>query len=193
MKSSKTCWNAACNHSRKRGSSSTKCPAMPARARNALTTSTTGPSGTTSASAPARTASFRFRKTVSRCARNKRASRRRYLAAEPGALVRKPISPTELPFEFAMNGFRLVRGFSDEFLNPARACRSRFWSGRWHRWWPAVWWNAARNTGARRPKASGFSTTYSWNCCRRRRYRQRPDIPAPWMSVFMHRCPGTGT
>jgi oxygen-independent coproporphyrinogen-3 oxidase len=39
---------------------------------------------------------------------------RRYLAAEPGALVRKQISRTELPFEFAMNGFRLVRGFSDE-------------------------------------------------------------------------------
>jgi len=41
---------------------------------------------------------------------------RRYLAAEPGAMVRKPISLTELPFEFAMNGFRLVRGFSDELF-----------------------------------------------------------------------------
>ena len=39
---------------------------------------------------------------------------RRYLAADPGALVRKQISQTELPFEFAMNGFRLVRGFEDE-------------------------------------------------------------------------------
>jgi putative oxygen-independent coproporphyrinogen III oxidase len=39
---------------------------------------------------------------------------RRYLAAEPGALVRKPISTQDLPFEFAMNGFRLVRGFADE-------------------------------------------------------------------------------
>jgi oxygen-independent coproporphyrinogen-3 oxidase len=38
---------------------------------------------------------------------------RRYLAAEPGALVRKPIAMRELPFEFAMNGFRLVEGFSD--------------------------------------------------------------------------------
>jgi putative oxygen-independent coproporphyrinogen III oxidase len=39
---------------------------------------------------------------------------RRYLAAEPGALVRKQISTQDLPFEFAMNGFRLVRGFPDE-------------------------------------------------------------------------------
>jgi putative oxygen-independent coproporphyrinogen III oxidase len=38
---------------------------------------------------------------------------RRYLAADPGALVRKPIAVRELPFEFAMNGFRLVDGFSD--------------------------------------------------------------------------------
>jgi len=39
---------------------------------------------------------------------------RRYLAADPGALVRKQISTRELPFEFAMNAFRLVRGFTDE-------------------------------------------------------------------------------
>ena len=39
---------------------------------------------------------------------------RRYLAAEPGALVRRQIPNGELPFEFAMNGFRLVRGFTDE-------------------------------------------------------------------------------
>jgi oxygen-independent coproporphyrinogen-3 oxidase len=39
---------------------------------------------------------------------------RRYLAADPQALGRKPIAVRELPFEFAMNGFRLVEGFSDE-------------------------------------------------------------------------------
>ena len=38
---------------------------------------------------------------------------RRYLAADPEALVRKSIAVRELPFEFAMNGFRLVEGFSD--------------------------------------------------------------------------------
>jgi putative oxygen-independent coproporphyrinogen III oxidase len=38
---------------------------------------------------------------------------RRYLAADPRALVRKTISIRDLPFEFAMNGFRLVDGFSD--------------------------------------------------------------------------------
>jgi putative oxygen-independent coproporphyrinogen III oxidase len=36
---------------------------------------------------------------------------RRYLAAEPGSLVRKAIAERDLPFEFAMNGFRLVAGF----------------------------------------------------------------------------------
>jgi putative oxygen-independent coproporphyrinogen III oxidase len=41
---------------------------------------------------------------------------RRYLAAEPGALVRKQIAPVDLPFEFAMNGFRLVGGFADEIF-----------------------------------------------------------------------------
>ena len=39
---------------------------------------------------------------------------RRYLAADPAALVRKPIAVRDLPFEFAMNGFRLVDGFADQ-------------------------------------------------------------------------------
>jgi putative oxygen-independent coproporphyrinogen III oxidase len=39
---------------------------------------------------------------------------RRYLAAEPEALARKPVVVRDLPFEFAMNGFRLVEGFSDQ-------------------------------------------------------------------------------
>jgi putative oxygen-independent coproporphyrinogen III oxidase len=38
---------------------------------------------------------------------------RRYLSAEPGVLTRKRVAMQELPFEFAMNGFRLVEGFSD--------------------------------------------------------------------------------
>jgi putative oxygen-independent coproporphyrinogen III oxidase len=38
---------------------------------------------------------------------------RRYLAADPEALVRKPVAVRDLPFEFAMNGFRLVEGFND--------------------------------------------------------------------------------
>jgi oxygen-independent coproporphyrinogen-3 oxidase len=38
---------------------------------------------------------------------------RRYLAAEPGAFVRKPIAVADLPFEFAMNAFRLRQGFVD--------------------------------------------------------------------------------
>lgn len=41
---------------------------------------------------------------------------RRYLAANPGDLVRKPIAVRDLPFEFAMNGFRLSQGFSDRLF-----------------------------------------------------------------------------
>jgi len=41
---------------------------------------------------------------------------RRYLAAVPGSLARKQIPKAELPFEFAMNGFRLVHGFDDEMF-----------------------------------------------------------------------------
>jgi putative oxygen-independent coproporphyrinogen III oxidase len=38
---------------------------------------------------------------------------RRYLSADPRSLVRKPIAAGDLSFEFAMNGFRLVDGFSE--------------------------------------------------------------------------------
>jgi putative oxygen-independent coproporphyrinogen III oxidase len=41
---------------------------------------------------------------------------RRYLAADPRSLVRKTIPVKDLPFEFAMNGFRLVEGFDDELF-----------------------------------------------------------------------------
>jgi putative oxygen-independent coproporphyrinogen III oxidase len=41
---------------------------------------------------------------------------RRYLAADPATLVRRPIAIQELPFEFAMNGFRLVDGFSERLF-----------------------------------------------------------------------------
>jgi oxygen-independent coproporphyrinogen-3 oxidase len=41
---------------------------------------------------------------------------RRYLAADPGAVVRKTVAVRDLPFEFAMNGFRLIEGFSDELF-----------------------------------------------------------------------------
>ena len=38
---------------------------------------------------------------------------RRYLTAEPGGVTRKVLAVEDLPFEFAMNGFRLVEGFAD--------------------------------------------------------------------------------
>jgi oxygen-independent coproporphyrinogen-3 oxidase len=72
---------------------------------------------------------------------------RRYLAAESGAVTRKPVAASELPFEFAMNGLRLVEGFPadlfvertglsagviEEALTPALARGLVAWqSGRW--------------------------------------------------------------
>jgi putative oxygen-independent coproporphyrinogen III oxidase len=41
---------------------------------------------------------------------------RRYLAADPRSLSKKPIATVELPFEFAMNGFRLVEGFAEDLF-----------------------------------------------------------------------------
>lgn len=41
---------------------------------------------------------------------------RRYLAADPRALTKKPVTWIDLPFEFAMNAFRLVDGFPDELF-----------------------------------------------------------------------------
>jgi coproporphyrinogen III oxidase-like Fe-S oxidoreductase len=38
---------------------------------------------------------------------------RRYLASDPHLLTRTQITARDLPFEFAMNGFRLVEGFSE--------------------------------------------------------------------------------
>jgi putative oxygen-independent coproporphyrinogen III oxidase len=41
---------------------------------------------------------------------------RRYLAADPHSLAKQPVGHRDLPFEFAMNGFRLVDGFADELF-----------------------------------------------------------------------------
>lgn len=41
---------------------------------------------------------------------------RRYLAADPVTLQKKPVAVRDLPFEFAMNAFRLVDGFTDELF-----------------------------------------------------------------------------
>jgi oxygen-independent coproporphyrinogen-3 oxidase len=50
---------------------------------------------------------------------------RRYLAAEPGSLTRKAIAASELPFEFAMNGFRLVEGFTEELFESRTGIEAR--------------------------------------------------------------------
>lgn len=38
---------------------------------------------------------------------------RRYLSAQPGNVTRRVVPAAELPFEFAMNGFRMIEGFQD--------------------------------------------------------------------------------
>lgn len=50
---------------------------------------------------------------------------RRYLAAEPGSLTRRTIPSTELPFEFAMNGFRLVEGFTEDLFESRTGLEAR--------------------------------------------------------------------
>jgi putative oxygen-independent coproporphyrinogen III oxidase len=41
---------------------------------------------------------------------------RRYLAAEYGNVTRRVVPAVELPFEFAMNGFRLIEGFQESLF-----------------------------------------------------------------------------
>jgi oxygen-independent coproporphyrinogen-3 oxidase len=41
---------------------------------------------------------------------------RRYLGAEPGSVTRRIVESAELPFEFAMNGFRLADGFPESLF-----------------------------------------------------------------------------
>jgi putative oxygen-independent coproporphyrinogen III oxidase len=41
---------------------------------------------------------------------------RRYLAADPASLAKKPVDRRDLAFEFAMNAFRLVDGFPDDLF-----------------------------------------------------------------------------
>jgi oxygen-independent coproporphyrinogen-3 oxidase len=41
---------------------------------------------------------------------------RRYFAEEPHSLTRKQVTARDLPFEFAMNGFRLIEGFADDLF-----------------------------------------------------------------------------
>jgi putative oxygen-independent coproporphyrinogen III oxidase len=42
---------------------------------------------------------------------------RRYLGGGPGSITRRTLAAEDLPFEFAMNGFRLVEGFSDALFS----------------------------------------------------------------------------
>jgi len=42
---------------------------------------------------------------------------RRYFASDPRSLTRRLVARRELPFEFAMNGFRLVDGFAEDLFS----------------------------------------------------------------------------
>ena len=93
---------------------------------------------------------------------------RRYLAADPAALPESPLPSRDLPFEFAMNGFRLVEGFD------GRAVRGQHRPADRHPGAGAGAAGRARPGGAgardlaRNPRrASDFSTTY-WSSCSRK-------------------------
>ncbi len=102
---------------------------------------------------------------------------RRYLAADPAALERRPIPVPELPFEFALNGFRLVEGFSDELFELRtglgvavleRALTPLEARGLVHR--DVATWRAT-------PKGFRFTTRYWWNCFPTPGRRRWVDLP----------------
>ena len=175
------------------GSSNTRCRAMRAPARDASTTSTTGPSATTSASAPARTASFRFPPAASGAhAADSRAaalSRR-----GSGALVRKQIAVAELPFEFAMNGFRLVDGFDDDLFE----ARTGLPIAMLERGAGAAGGPRTGGTGrealARDPQRLPISQRHTRRTAAAdAESTAARDASPPCLGGFMHRCPITGT
>ena len=136
-----------------RVSSSTKCRATRAPARAARTTSTTGRSATTSASARARTA--RSRAVGGRDRAHAADARAAPLSGggSRGSLEPQSRSPArELPFEFAMNGLRLVEGFADGTVRAThRACRSRRSSAACAPGRPGDWSSGAADAGAPPP------------------------------------------
>jgi hypothetical protein len=78
---------------------------------------------------------------------------RRYLRADPRSLSKADCHPG-LPFEFAMNGFRLVDGFAMTCSRPDRAAESRSREAL-RPWWPAGWWNGRKRWRAT-PKGFRF-------------------------------------
>ena len=60
---------------------------------------------------------FRCRRANWSCAPSRRASRAATWPRIRRRCMRKPIAVRDLPFEFAMNGFRLVEGFDDELFD----------------------------------------------------------------------------
>ena len=117
-----------CKRSRRRGSSSTRCPGTRARARMRSQSELLGVRRLPRHRRRRARQDSRLRPAASQSARSKLREPRRYLAADPRSLVRKSISIRDLPFEFAMNGFRLVRRIRrTSCSNPGPACQSRCW------------------------------------------------------------------
>ncbi len=116
MKSSRTCSSVRCSGCGAAGFEQYEVSGYARAGRAARTTSTTGPLATTSALAPARTARFPMPRANWSCGPSSTREPRRYLAADPAALPKRPIAVRDLPFEFAMNGFRLVEGFEEQLF-----------------------------------------------------------------------------
>ena len=82
---------------------------------------------------------------------------RRYLAADPAALQKRPIAVRDLPFEFAMNGFRLVEGFAEElFAGSTGLAHWRPGAGAGAAGRARTGGAGARDTGAQPPKGFRF-------------------------------------
>ena len=108
--------------------------------------------------------------------------------------MRKPIAVRDLPFEFAMNGFRLVEGFTDELfeartgLPSAASSSERLAPVR-----PAGWWSEAHERWRATPKGFRFLNEILVELLPDGESGAGPDSAAQYLGVFMHRRPMTGT
>ena len=195
MTSSTTCSIAACIRSTAPASSSTKCPATRAPARGARHNLNYWEFGDYLGHRRGRTRQDFVCRSRGIAVRTQQTREpRRYLAADPGALVRKTIASRELPFEFAMNGFRLVEGFADELFEARTGLADRgARAGAGTAGRRAGWSKAGRKRWRATPKGFRFLNEILVELL--------PDAESPQplhehlpraQSGFMHRCPIDG-
>src|SRR6185503_7195342 len=92
----------------------------------------------------------------------------------PRSLTRRLVARRELPFEFAMNGFRLVDGFAEDLFSERTGL------------------GPLALDDARRRKASAFSTTYWLSCCPTAKLPNQSRAPCPDRGRFYSQTPHPG-